>query len=136
MDRICLYARGLPQLGLLALAIGVFTACGGGSQLSGGGNPDVIVQEQIQNAGSVSNAYLLVQRLHPDWLRKRGANSLRNRSDVVVYVEGSRRGGPEALRNIDVMNVKLIRHLDSNEATFQYGSGHDHGVIQVQLKER
>lgn len=135
MNRICLYARGWPLLGLLVLGIGAFTGCAGGGQTSGE-DPDVITQEQIQNAGSVSNAYLLVQRLHPDWLQKRGANSLRNPSDVVVYVEGSQRGGPEALRNIDLVHVKAIRHLDSNEATLQYGTGHDHGVIQVEFKER
>lgn len=108
-------------------------ACIGGEQLSGG-DPDKITQEQIQQVGTTSNAYVLVQRLHPDWLQKRGSSSVSRISDVVVYVEGSRRGGPDTLRQISVMNVKSIEHLDSNEATLEYGSGHDHGAIRVELK--
>ncbi|MFB6099078.1 MAG: hypothetical protein ABEK84_08220 [Salinibacter sp.] len=85
--------------------------------------------------GATSNVYLLVQRLHPDWLEKRGRSSINRVSDVVVYVEGSRRGGPEALRRVSVMNVAYIEFLDASEATFEYGSGHDHGAIRVELKE-
>lgn len=124
----------LLQFGLLALSVGVFAACTGGKQLSGG-NPDMITQEQIQQVGTTSNAYVLVQRLHPDWLQKRGTSSVRSVSDVVVYVEGSRRGGPGTLRQINVMNVKSIEHLSSDQATLEYGSGHDHGAIRVELKE-
>jgi hypothetical protein len=68
-------------------------------------------------------------------LRKRGTSSIKQQSDVVVYVEGNRRGGPEALRQISVMNVQAIEHLNSSEATLEYGSGHDHGAIRVELKE-
>lgn len=126
--------RTLLQLGLLALTVGVLGACTGGNQLSGD-DPDKITQEQIEKAGTTSNAYVLVQRLHPDWLQKRGTSSINRVSDVVVYVEGNRRGGPSSLRQINVMDVEFIEHLNSDEATLEYGSGHDHGVIQVELKE-
>lgn len=126
----------LLQFGLLALSVGVFAACTGGKQLSGSNNPNKITQEQIQQVGTTSNAYVLVQRLHPDWLQKRGSSSVSRVSDVVVYVEGSRRGGPDSLREINVMNVKSIEHLSSDRATLEYGSGHDHGAIRVELKER
>lgn len=98
------------------------------------GNPDVISETEIQEAGSVSNAYVLVQRLQPNWLEKRGRSSVRNPSDVVVYVDGSQRGGPDALRQINIVNVSSIEYLDANQATLRYGSGHDHGVIEVNLK--
>lgn len=124
----------LPQLGLLTLLVGILAACTGGQQLSGD-NPDKITQEQIQRVGTTSNAYVLVQRLHPNWLQKRGTSSVSRISDVVVYVEGSRRGGPSTLRQISVMNVKSIEHFSSDEATLEYGSGHDHGAIRVELKE-
>lgn len=117
---------------LLLMAVGL-TACVGGNQVSGG-TPDKITQKQIQEAGTVSNAYVLVKRLHPDWLQKRGTSSFTQQSNVSVYVEGSRRGGPKVLQRISVMDVKSIEHLDSDEATLRYGSGHDHGVVRVELK--
>lgn len=134
MERVRPQRLSLLQLGLLLLVVGGVTACAGGDQVSGG-NPDKITQKQIQEAGTVGNAYLLVQRLHSDWLQKRGTSSIRRQSDIVVYVEGSRRGGPEALRRIGVIDVQSIEYLDSNEATLEYGSGHDHGAIRVELKE-
>lgn len=134
MERARPQVLSLLQLGLLLLVVGGVTACVGGNQVSGE-NPDKITQKQIQEAGTVGNAYLLVQRLHSDWLRKRGTSSIKQQSDVVVYVEGNRRGGPEALRQISVMNVQAIEHLNSSEATLEYGSGHDHGAIRVELKE-
>lgn len=133
MNCTCLRSTALLRLALLFLIGGGLVACIGGEQLSGG-DPDKITQEQIQQVGTTSNAYVLVQRLHPDWLQKRGSSSVSRISDVVVYVEGSRRGGPDTLRQISVMNVKSIEHLDSNEATLEYGSGHDHGAIRVELK--
>lgn len=124
----------LLRLGLLAIAVVVFVACTGGKQVSGD-DPNKITQEQIESVGTTSNAYVLVRRLHPDWLEKRGTSSINRVSNVVVYVEGSRRGGPDALRQIDVLNVESIEYLNASQATLQYGSGHDHGVIQVELKE-
>jgi len=126
--------RTLLRLGaILCIVGGILAACGGGNQLSGE-SPNKITEEEIQEMGTVSNAYVLVERLHPDWLQKRGTDSFTDQSTVGVYVEGSRRGGPNALRQISVMNVKSIEHLSSSEATVRYGSGHPHGVLRVQLK--
>lgn len=126
--------RTLLRLGtILCIVGGILAACGGGNQLTGE-SPNKITEEEIQEVGTVSNAYILVERLHPDWLQKRGTDSFTNQSTVGVYVEGSRRGGPNVLRQISVMNVKSIEHLSSSEATLRYGSGHPHGVVRVQLK--
>lgn len=113
--------------------LGGLAACAGSGGASG--DPDVISQQAIQDAGPVRNAYALVQRLRPTWLEKRGGRTIRNPSDVVVYVDGSRRGGPDALRQLNVINVNSIEYLDENQATLRYGSGHDHGVIEVNLKD-
>lgn len=122
----------LPRYALLVLAFGVLGACAGSGLTSG--NPDEISPQQVQEARPVSNAYALVQRLRPNWLEKRGTSSIRNPSDIVIYVDGSRRGGPDSLRQISVANVQSMRYMNPNQATLRYGSGHDHGVIQVHLK--
>jgi hypothetical protein len=81
-----------------------------------------------------SNAYNLVRRLEPQWLQKRGRNSIRNPGSIKVYVQGTSQGGPGALRRINVVNVQSIQLLKPDEATMRYGSGHDNGAILVNLK--
>lgn len=97
-------------------------------------DPNFISQSEIQEVGEISNAYNLIRRLHPQWLQKRGRGSISNPGDIEVYVEGSRQGPPSVLRQISVIDVETIRFLPPDEATMRYGSGHDNGVIQVNLK--
>ncbi len=106
------------------------TGQSGGSQ----NDPNFISQSEIQEVGEISNAYNLIRRLHPQWLQKRGRGSISNPGDIEVYVEGSRQGPPSVLRQISVIDVENIRFLPPDEATMRYGSGHDNGVIQVNLK--
>jgi hypothetical protein len=94
----------------------------------------VISQSEIQEAGTMSSAYTLVQRLRPQWLRKRGPSSVENQGDILVYVDGNRQGPPSTLRNLDVVDIESMEFLSDNEATMRYGSGHDNGVILVHLK--
>lgn len=128
MQRLVQYA----VLSVLLIALGACTGSNVGQ--SSDGNPNMISQEQIQEAGSMSNAYNLVQRLRPNWLRKRGPSSVSSQSDIVVYVEGSRQGPPSTLRQINVIDVESMEFLSDNEATSRFGSGHDHGAILVHLK--
>lgn len=101
----------------------------------GGEDPTRISQEEIQEVGEISNTYSLVQRLRPQWLRKRGRNSLQQPGDIIVYIDDTEQGGPEALRRIDVIDVKSLEFLRPGEATMRYGSGHDNGAILVHLKD-
>jgi len=124
----------LLSAGLLLLA-GAGCISSGAAQRSSGGDPDVITQKQIQEAGAASTAYALVQRLRPHWLRKRGRQSINNPGSILVYIDGSRSGAPSSLRNVQVINVKSIEFLGASEATTQYGAGHEHGVIEVNTKD-
>lgn len=111
--------------------------CGSSGQSTssdGGGTPSTISQEEIQETGTTGNAYNLVRRLEPQWLEKRGRNSIRSPGNIRVYVQGNSQGGPSALRQIDVIDVKSIQFLKPDEATMRYGSGHDNGAILVNLK--
>lgn len=94
---------------------------------------NVISLEQVE-AARVDNAYELVRILHPMWLRKRGANTLQNDGDIVVYLNDSRMGGPETLRQIETISITSIRFYDVGAANFKFGAGHPHGAIQVSTK--
>ena len=128
------------QLTLFSVVLAVFAislsgcATSGQGTTSGNNDPTVISQSDIKNVGEISNAHNLVRRLRPQWLQKRGRNSLRNPGQILVYIDGSRQGGPDALRRIDVIDVESIEFLRPDEATMQFGSGHDNGAILVNLK--
>lgn len=127
--------RSFLALGCMAFLAFALAACTGtNSSRSTGGDPSVISQSEIQEAGTMSSAYTLVQRLRPQWLRKRGPSSVENQGDILVYVDGNRQGPPSTLRNLDVVDIESMEFLSDNEATMRYGSGHDNGVILVHLK--
>jgi len=129
-QKITPFLTWFTVVGLLMSLLG----CATSGQGTSGDDPTVISQSEIREVEGVSSAYNLVQRLQPQWLEKRGRNSLRNPGKILVYVEGSRQGGPDALRQIEVLDLESIEYLRADEATKRYGSGHDNGAILVHLK--
>ena len=98
------------------------------------GSRDVITSEEL-NGIDVQNAYQAVQRLRPNFLQTRGNVSItQGAQPVVVYVDETRMGGPSALQQIPIAEVKEIRYLNSSDATQRYGTGHTSGAIVVLRK--
>lgn len=115
------------------VALTAILAAGCTTTPSSGTSPsprDVIGAEEIRELGRLT-AYQVVQRLHPQWLRPRGVDSFNSEYGVVVYLDGQRVGGVDALRRISAPNVEQIRRLDSRQATMQYGTGHPSGALLV-----
>ena len=110
------------------------TAGSGASQQSSRrGSPDRITQEELATI-DVQNALQAVQRLRPSFLQNRGGASSsisQGPQDVVVYVDQTKMGGPQALSQIPITDVKEIQHLSGTDATQRYGTGHGSGVIIV-----
>jgi hypothetical protein len=97
------------------------------------GSPDRITQDELATI-DVQNALQAVQRLRPSFLQNRGGASssiTQGPQDVVVYVDQTRMGGPNALAQIPISDVKEIQHLSGTDATQRYGTGHGSGVIIV-----
>jgi hypothetical protein len=114
----------------LMLWLGCSPLQGGGESNNVRADRNVITLPEVQ-AARVDNAYELVRTLHPMWLRKRGSHSIKYDGDIVVYLDNARLGGPEALRQIETISITSIRYYDPGAANYRFGSGHDHGVIQV-----
>jgi hypothetical protein len=106
------------------------SACAGHSPGSPRPNATVITQAEIVDAGS-SDAYLLVQKLRPVWLQKRGSTSFSQEGDIVVYLDATSLGGRETLRNITTDEIESIQFLDARRATLRFGSGHVNGAIVI-----
>jgi hypothetical protein len=124
----------MSRIGRLGLALVVVLGCSPPSATSESSTarPDrnVISLAEIQ-AVRTDNAYELVRTLRPIWLRKRGSNSVHYDGDIVVYLNETRIGGPEALRQVEAISITSIRYYDPGAANFRYGSGHQHGAIRV-----
>ncbi len=96
-------------------------------------NPNLLTRNEIARAGT-SNAYDLIQKLRPLWLRKRGEGSFFQQSDIVIYLDGTRMGGPDSLKEINSTDIDSLRFLDARQATVRFGSGHVHGAILVKTR--
>jgi hypothetical protein len=86
--------------------------------------------DEIQQV-QATNAYEAVSRLRANWLRPRGASSLSLRSAVRVYLDGTRIGGVEDLRQMDTRIIGSIQYMDGAEATLRFGTGNSDGAILV-----
>jgi hypothetical protein len=96
---------------------------------------DLLLADEIGRTSAVT-AYDAVRQLRPEWLRRRGRSSIQTpRAEVlVVYLDGVRFGGPEALRTLTIGGIREIRYLDANDATTRFGTGHAGGALLIQTK--
>lgn len=102
---------------------------------------NVITLPEIEGVrAEFSDAYALIQRLRPEYLRPtRNAGSVRisqNQPDpgprtAKVIVDGSPRGELDVLRQIPAAMVTEIRHLNAADATTRFGTGYEGGAILV-----
>ena len=98
-------------------------------------DPDLISPEEIAAAEDVQNAYDLAKRLRPNWLSYRGPSSINLPTpQVMVYVNGVQRGGPDGLRELQRTGLREIRHLRGTEATQRFGTGHENGAILITIR--
>ena len=123
----------------LALAVSLaVTVVGCASTGAGGGTgsgTNVITVAAIEEiSDTATDAYSVVSRLRPLWLRPRGTGSFGQGgqpSPLVVYLDGARYGSIDTLRSIDSNIVREMQYLSASEATTRFGTGHDQGAILV-----
>ncbi len=144
---------------VLPALVAVLDGCAAnpGAQASGR-QANLITADDIQREAGARNAFELIRALRPNWLEARGVQSLgspgvyqttrgpggdvrRERGgptnsarEVMVYVDGTRMGGPEMLRQILASNLQEVRYLGGTEATSRFGTDHAAGAILVTLR--
>lgn len=94
---------------------------------------DRISREEI-DASDAQDAYELIQRLRPRWLMVRGSRSMTNSTGILVFMNNTRMGGIDALRQISVRGIGSIRYLDAAQAVAELpgiGSGPIEGAIVI-----
>lgn len=124
-----------PSL-LVPAVLFFLVACGSSGTLDGD-RARPVDPNQLTSADMVhrdhDNVFEAVRALRPNWLRPRGRVSLTRTAagDVVIYMDGTRVGGPEYLRRVPVNDVSVLRYLNASAATNRFGTGHAGGVIMV-----
>lgn len=113
----------------LGVAILVF-GCASGTTGRPAYDGDRIGPDEIEDA-TAHVAWDLVRQLRPQWLTGRGVDSFRQPSEVVVYVDNQRTGGPAMLQQLSITVIQEITFLDAITATQRYGTGHASGAILV-----
>jgi hypothetical protein len=100
-----------------------------------GASRDVLAEEEIR-ATNAADAYDLIQRVRPDWLRQKpGPAELDAESrEIRVWVNGRDAGGPGVLRSYDPDRIVSMRWIDPVRARGTYGAGYGRGVIELQTR--
>jgi hypothetical protein len=100
------------------------------------GDRNVISLSEIE-ATDAESAHQIIQQLRPRWfVRNRGVRTFveGNEATLQVVVDNLPPREIEFLHQLARDIHQEIRFLDSREATFKYGTGHDAGIIEVTTK--
>jgi hypothetical protein len=132
----------MKHLRLAALPILLFASACASSAASGGsataqrGDPNIIRRTELSEAQlNEMNVYQVVQQVRPRMLSALGPTSATGMSgQLVVYLDATKMGGAEYLKEIRMAEVQEIRYLPPSEATLRYGTGHENGVILVRRR--
>lgn len=118
---------GLSLVVVAVIAVSGLSACASSGTASGGtgsstgaraSSRDKVTSEEIMSTPG-STAYDLVYHLRPDWLRSRGTATMVGGSQsqsTLVYLDGVKMGGLEALRTINSRGIQSIEWIPGNKA--------------------
>jgi hypothetical protein len=109
----------------LLFAVAMVACFGSRSADSAPGDPDVLYLDDIR-ASDARNAYELVERQRPRWLRPGPDRSLRLDTVILVYLDGVALGGLDTLRHITLETIGTMRVLDGSQAGHLPGLGSQH----------
>lgn len=96
---------------------------------------DVILQDEIAKSGQLDRDLVAaIRSLRPHFLQPpRGVRSFGNSVTfpLVVYVDGIKQPGLDALQTILAKDVKEVRYLEPSQSTNRYGTTANGGAIEV-----
>jgi hypothetical protein len=120
--------HGLAALLLVVLLASACASAGGGG---GGGRANSISRDQFNPDDE--NAFLIIRRLRPSWLRPRTQGTITNPEPAFpqVYLDQTHLGDANVLESISAAQIGSIEYMDALDATTRYGTGFTGGLIIV-----
>lgn len=127
----------LARVAAFAVAIAA-CASSGSSDRPRRGSPDEITREEIA-VTSATNAYELINRLRPNWLRAPNTGSISGvRSQLtLVYLDRHRLGDLQSLRTLNTSEIQSMVWLDAAKAATvltEIGSEPIRGAIVIKTR--
>lgn len=130
------------HLAIPILAGALITACASGSGASRAErgprpDPNVITAEELGRS-TATTLYDAVRALRPAWmLRSRPTAVLQvQQAQLIVYVDGTRYGTMESLRQLSPNGLVSVRYYSAGDAQARFGPGHLLGAIEVSTMSR
>lgn len=122
---------GQAVLVLMTVLLAQGCASAGAGAGSGSGSGNVITREQI--SPDDENAYLIVRRIRPVWLRPRSQESITGQEPTFaqVFLDELQVGDVDYLYRISAAQIDRIEYLSALDATTRYGTGYAGGLIIV-----
>lgn len=126
----------MRRIAIVVAALLTVGACAG--RKSGRAAPqdrNLITADEIARSNA-SNAYEIVERLRPAFLRTRGAESLQNPTPPtpIIYLDGMRYGTLQTLASVPAIGIVSIQYLNAIDATQRFGFGNEGGAILITTK--
>lgn len=95
-------------------------------------DPNLITAEEIASR-QTQTLYDAVRVLRPAWMMRSRPTTLmpQNEGELIVYLDGTRFGNIDSLRQLVPNAVQAIRYYSPSAAEARFGPGHLHGAIEV-----
>ena len=95
-------------------------------------DPNLITAEELASKPAQS-LYDAVRALRPQWMMRGRPTALmlQNEGQLVVYVDGTRFGSIESLRQLVPSVASAVRYYSPSEAEGHFGPGNLNGAIEV-----
>jgi len=127
-----IHAISLMSLAVLLSACASSGAASRSEASASRGDPNVITGAEIAGT-SASTLYDAVRALRPTWLRRSRPTAVipQDQSQLLVYVDGTRFGNIDSLRQLAITGIASVRYHSASSAEARFGSGHLLGAIEV-----
>ena len=120
----------------------LLAACGSARSASSptgfvGDKRNLITYEEIKATKTPGwSAWDLIAQTRPNFLRTRGATSLRDPTPVraVIYLDGVLYGKLETLRSLNIEEIREIEFISAGDATTRFGTDHLGGAILIRTR--
>jgi len=95
-------------------------------------DPNLITAEELA-ARPAQTLYDAVRSLRPAWMMRSRPTALmpQNEGGLIVYVDGTRFGNLESLRQLVPSVAQEVRYYSPSDAEGRFGPGHLNGAIEV-----
>lgn len=129
--------RARALLPLLVITLAACSRSGRHADPAPRADPDLITAEEIAQT-TATTLLDAVRALRPAWMLRSRPTAVmqQQQAQLIVYVDGTRFGNMESLRQLMPSAVVFVRYFSPGAAQARFGPGHLLGAIEVTTLRR